>query len=848
MLGVGPSARAEDASYAEDLAIGLALSSIIRLDTPALRKLCKHARDTFAFRGDAGSFAPKGDSAGSQALQILCRAFDAKDSPREALVDVLESIIDEALHSKQTKRRNSFLNLMSMILGRGLTHFSSCLWELLRRAEKAKQFCCVVVLSQALVALSKRNLSDRSNQAALQELLGSWPILLRAMNADVDCEGPNQFTSLVSDSALTLLLCEAECIIRSSSEGRVVNAESESGARHDAAAWLWTNNGALLDFIRTHRRWNQHMLAGAPGGTLTSSLICETFSAIERRLRKLSLDDIKDHDRDKALQVYVDCVTKWFPALRFEESMGSDWMQGCGPPPSYAQGIRELKVTVGALVHDKRDDEGRSLLLRETFFQGLVAVALAAAFKAPAVGTKEHTQSLHQLIEALSPVIRVGGMGALVYNLTGAFLCFALGGWLKGARNSAQNTTLVRDVVFSIFDASAEGEEGSRVAGIFFDAMIAEPDLCEVITRALVGLCGSEHASDEGIHRLLGGIAALSRCHQRGVEGCPSADDAIWDRVCRTIAGLGGSDLGCHEDSFTDAMCALPAHHLIPSLFDELGKMEQRDWSITCDRLLCVLERGGPAAMQAVHDRLCHMMQSPHACEKERVEGVAKRWGKDARANKLWPSFIESLIKASAAEPSNEVLVRTLSTLAAQLSHHDRIVTAYVSACIGASDDVSDDVAWGGVDGDGVSDDVASESEPHTPRDIYTLLHPLLILRILSVEAFQTVAARALAPPSSSEGLRGRGRGRGRGREEPWEGERATVFDWLAARMVCRKTPTEVRRLASELVGKMDPTVSMPRLLASLGESVRSLPFDLGACRACLYATCCAFRMHGKNI
>jgi HEAT repeat protein len=202
----------------------------------------------------------------------------------------------------------------------------------------------------------------------------------------------------------------------------------------------------------------------------------------------------------------------------------------------------------------------------------------------------------------------------------------------------------------------------------------------------------------------------------------------------------------------------------------------------------------------------------------ERAVGVLRKWAADV-APAAWPPLIDALLAAMAAAPGDSTLVRVASALGTSMGSGGGSAAhllARVQALLAAQAVPSSRI----VDKDAVFD----------------RLSPLLLLRVLPLDAFEDPLAEAALygdlPVAADEA----------GACAP-DAPRMCIAAVLLRRMSDEFEPDDVRRISAELAGRLRPSSAWPHVLAQTLRFARGRSWP--QLRAAIFAACSAHSVRG---
>ncbi len=263
---------------------------------------------------------------------------------------------------------------------------------------------------------------------------------------------------------------------------------------------------------------------------------------------------------------------------------------------------------------------------------------------------------------------------------------------------------------------------------------------------------------------------------------------------------------------------------VLPPLVRLLGARDARTRSAAAEALAAVLRHHVPPSRALAALLAC--ITAPQEAEAadgsagdtsmERAIGVLGKWAASHIAPEQWPPLIDELVRALTAAPSDPVLVRCAAALGPHMGASGG-PCAHVLHCVHA----------------------LLASQPEAPQasapesDVFVRLQPLLLLRVLPLDAFTDELAEEVLYSAAEFGAT----------TEAPHGGAPCIASILLARMCDANEPAEVRRVSAELAGRLRPDVAWPALLSRTLDAERATDFP--RLRACLFAACAALAARG---
>ena len=343
-------------------------------------------------------------------------------------------------------------------------------------------------------------------------------------------------------------------------------------------------------------------------------------------------------------------------------------------------------------------------------------------------------------------------------------------------------------------------------------------------------------------------LDAISEALSRGAGSLPSAADAAPNAprdlrqdyalalVEKLLPCLSDRDLPT-RNAAAALLGKLTAECVLPPLIQLCGDRDARTRSAAAEAVGAVFRLGEPAhALRAFLACAAPQQMTPAAqageaeqvgvaaasgplpegrdTAVERAVGILSKWAADVDPA-AWPPVIDALLAAMAAAPGDSLPVRVASALGASMGSGGG-PGAYLLARVHAL--------------------LAAQPEPSTKvvdQDaVFSRLSPLLLLRVLPLEAFEDPLAEDalygdLPSPDAEQGAMAP----------------ACIATVLLRRMSDKLEPDDVRRVAAELAGRLRPSSTWLQLHAKMLRFARGSSWP--QLRSAIFAACAALLARG---
>ena len=783
-----PTTSGRSADEASVSRAGLSLAVITRLGNASLRKLCRHARTLSRGPGHTGFSQRKRRLAEHEALESLWARFEVQGAEHADLALVLRPLFDEWCTTEDPERRGLLLRLVSTFFEADHDNLSRCLSDSLAGASQGARYAALAVLLSLVRESSKSTRTTRDKSLRLRALSSALPALLRVCAGSWDPEPaprvPTRLTSMAADCAL-LVVVEMLSLETSAQD------PSHSEVFLSSASWLWEKIPALAELLERHEGWCAAL--SAEGAAIAdSTILLQCLRAMRKRVAKMdSFDFSTAKDEDHAKTIHARCWLSWAPLLLFDLKLYRTIQD---KDKHGWRGMEALKRATSALRHAGREDQNRLLSIQEAIFRELVATGLVVGLGRHHPMTDSGREFLEGLLDAMVPITGSASLGTPLCDLASNIAVRAIGEIeADGEGGEERPSARVRAFVGSVLRSSADGTE---VTAALLQGLLNDETGAAVVMPELEALL---RGKGEGRSPRLG-LAALDLVFRRGAgDGAGSGLNSQIGPITDLVVGLNPAGV---REQVRDLLQKLPSNHVIRSLLRKIGDPEQ-DLRPSVELLLEFLKKiredEAAAVDSAFREFVRRMSGSP-----TRVAQLMKMLGEEDKESFFWGAILPALLQASAAEPSNQTLIQTMSALSPQLSAHSAIIGDFV-----------------------ISSLAKQEALECSDLAVFDRLHPFLVLRIVSKVCFDRVVTEGLETRLSAEGH---------------VLVSNDVLGFLIERMRNPDEDLQVRKVCSELCGKMNPNVSFSVLLAIFRESIGSRQHAVS--RACMYAFCSSFANH----
>ncbi|QDZ23336.1 hypothetical protein HOP50_10g58740 [Chloropicon primus] len=769
--------------------VGVSLALILGLDNARLKKLCRRKAGALRSMNHYAFVEHKRNKVEHEALSSLWEHFTRIEATLEDLLAIVMPLLDEWCTCEDLERRGLLLRLVSNFFEAELCKFSSCLALALSKGSQEVKYACVLILSTLVRESTKSNWTTEEKDERLRALSGTFPSLLQVC-AGVgvgEAQGvPTKLTSIASDCVL-LVVIEILSLDRLHSSVPVPSSNSETFL--SSAQWLWEKLPLLVQLLERHEEWAM-ALAGNGGVIHNSRIMIQSLGVMKKRVSKMESFRFANKDEDNAKVIHACCWVEWSPLLLFDlktyRSITEKYDAGDGA--TLKKATSALKYASAAPGKDGND----LLLIHEAIFRKLVSAGIVIGLGRYEPSTEAGVRYLEGVLDAMVGITSSSSsLGLPLCDLASRISVFAMVEVEGYGSGEEVSSAAAKDFVTSVLKSCTSC---SNVSTELLRGLLTNP-MCSVLAvNELTGLLCE--GSDPG--SLRGGLAALDAILGMGIQ---TAGNVFEDKLAAISDRIVGLKSKAVEDEVRLVLSKLPARNVIESLL-HVSETVDEEQPLDTGMLLEFLAKIGPEDHPSVESAFQKFVEKT---DPKKAAKTMRDLGEKDKTSKFWGVLLRVVLKTSAADKSNQLWIQVLSGLSPQLSSESALVSDFVTSALRSLDS-------------------AGQQEAVT---VFDRLHPFLVLRIVSKLCFDEVVAMRLETRLLTD-------------------DDLHLCDDLLGHLLKRMTdPSEdlqVRKLCSELCGKVNPNVSFSLMLALLREGIRDRNFALS--RACLYAYCCSFANH----
>ena len=781
--------------------VGVALSVLTRCDNETLRKVCRRSVQR-EYLSEKGRFTERRKKKGvaHAALLSLWDSFrSASDQSEEALVSIVTPLIQEWTSSKDSIRRSLFILLASSFCDVDKTKFSKALGAALSSESQSMQYACMLVL-QNVVKEAAQNRSKTVEEKAhlLEDLSNLLPKLLAICRSNPGEDSnqqqaciPTKLTSLASDSLL-LIVIEMLNVDRA----HPYSAQDFESCRENflsSARWLWKQLPLLLEFLARHEEWTKG-LSAMEGVINDAEIMLQALRAMNKRILKMVSFSFAEEDKDDAKIIHACCWMEWAPLLLFDLKAYCK-IEEAKCKDSHAN---SLKKTTSALKYAGNASSSQNLLsIQEALFRQLVSAGFVIGLgRYRLISSEAGHEYLTSILEAVSDITSSTFLSTPSSVLAANIATFVAAQLEQTCQQDGSSSGIAREFFSSVL-RSCKGN--SNISKTFLRSLLTNRCCAALLVKQLIELFPMEDKEETE-------TALMALKTMLGMDELSSQKefrDALVT-ICELVVNLDDTDF---RNEIEEVLTKLPISHVMRLLFSKARREEKRFRS-TAKMLLRFLRNVSTNEYDLVKSTFREFIKSCSKGHPKRILMLVREWNKDEESQ-FWNLILDVILQASGADPSNQLLIQTLSALSTQLNHCKILVGRFVLSTL---------------------QDQERKREGEAELGVFTRLHPFLVLRIISNASFDSIVSENLhTRVSSNDTLE----------------VADDILGYLVRAMKSLSEDMQVRKLCSELCGKMNPKYSFSVMLVLLKSGVASGSHHLS--RACLYAYCCSFQIHKDN-
>ena len=829
----GPAA-AVDLLGGEDGGVrpGVALACLTRLGTSALKKLCRKrvlqragADEASASLASLAFTEKRTEGVEHTALLSLWRHFRLADGDRSG---ILEPLLEEWTTCSDPERRNLFLILAASFFDASRTNFSACASDVLAGSEsEGTRYACVLLLHSIVKETARTHRKTNAEKAdCFQELSQTFPDLVaicsrRPCGSASAIPRPAVPTRMVSLASDTILLAVAALASMDQDHGG-----DPSQALPLPVRVLWERTETLLRLLEMHEEWTAALSSAMPGVLSDSGMVILALEAMRKRVSRMLAFTFREDSEDErhAMTIQAQCWRSWAPLFLFDRRTYLQVARGGGEDETLTlkratSAIRHA-AAAGQATKAKAGDPINTLMINETIFRSVVSMGLVIGLgreeseisetseeKSDSLGQDRH---LEKILDALVGITDSLQLSAVTCGLASRVAAFAAE---RVARDADDSSAVVDAFVDSVMRSCPSN---APVAAAFIETLLTQSEATAgLLVDKILGHLGqkSDGARVGTALAALGSILSAKAAPNQGL--LERTFPEITDLVIHWCSALSVTERV--RDQARALLTKLPVAEAVDSLLRTIRSRDE-DLPLPCQVLLRFLKQAEPSDYHHIAKRFGSFVVSDRSsAHAERVARLMAELSSDTESG-FWPCLLSVLLEASAMDPSNQNFIQMLSALSLQLSNCVDLVRGFVLSSLWDRQGKAAAIA---------SPAPAPPSKPSPPLSltVFQRLHPLLVLRIVSKHCFDQLVTLGLETRVLADQL--------------VKVSDQDIFGQLIQGMSEEEEDVQVRRVCSELCGKINPNVSFSVLLELLRMAIKDAKLPLA--RACMYAFCCSF-------